>query len=98
MKLKGQSNIDDKSLRIRIEQNNFSATEEVNEYLIDYIRDTLKEFCSGKNKKERSLPIRYSTIKLQSGDEVNELFIRVSGNKDKEGLLRYVAFNIVRTY
>ena len=84
-----------KGIRIRIEQCNLSTNQELDDFLIDYIKKTYKEYTSVKYKKENTLPLRYSTVKLQSGNALINLSIKVSGLKNKEGQLRYVDFNIV---
>lgn len=84
-----------KGIRIRIEQCNLSTNQEVDDFLIDYIKKTYKEYASVKYKKANYLPLRYSTVKLQSGNAVTNLSIKVSGLKNKEGQLKYVDFNFV---
>ncbi len=74
-----------KRYSLRIEKYDLTTTEEVDEYIIDYIRSTLKEFGSKKYKNQSSLPIRYSTVKLQSGDEAFDLLIKFPGKKIKMG-------------
>ncbi len=96
MSLKERLKNGERGIRIRIEKYNLKTTEEVDEYIIDYIRSTLKESGSKKYKNESSLPIRYSTVKLQSGDEAFDLLIKVSGQKDIDGLLRNLVFDIAK--
>ncbi len=96
MSLKERLKNGERGIRLRIEKYDLKTTEEVDEYIIDYIRSTLKEFGSKKYNNESSLPIRYTTVKLQSGDEAFDLLIKVSGQKDKDGLLRNVSFDITK--
>lgn len=96
MSLKERLKNGERGIRIRIEKCNLKTTEEVDEYIIDYIRNTLKEFGSKKYKNESSLPVRYTTVELQSGDEALDLLIKVGGQKVKEGLLQNVVFNITK--
>ncbi len=54
MSLKERLKNGERGIRIRIEKYDLKTTEEVDEYIIDYIRSTLKEFGSKKYNNESS--------------------------------------------
>ncbi len=87
----------EKGVPLKIEKKTHLNPERANKYIIDLIKDTLEEYTTEEYKTETVLPLRYTTVQLQTENGPRDIVIRIIAYKYVEGIFRKVSFEIMKS-
>lgn len=69
---------------------------EINQYVIHNLEQTLTKFCGNTENKERKMPLEFKILKMEAENRKNDAYLTLSASKDKEGLLRFISVNVAK--